>query len=149
MEISRSQSSNVFLSGTSTLPLERSLFLSSCVPHALLLEAFLAARVKVEFRSRQRFKLRLRAKASNTIRKYGFYEKDEWTPEESALAERLLADVARETWRQRRATGTQGQPDAWVWQDHAAAPLEELLGRAVARVKYESRLGSEGFPLGE
>jgi len=110
-------------------------------------EAFLAARVKVEFRSRQRFKLRLRAKFSNTIRKYGFYEKDEWTPEDSALAERLLADVARETWRQRRATGTQGQPDAWVWQDHAEAPLEELLGRAVARVKHEGVDESEAFRI--
>ena len=86
-------------------------------------EAFVAARVKPEFRSRQRYKLRLRAKASRTIRRYGFYERDPWTPEESALAEQLLAAVARETDRERRATGTARDPDAWVWRDHTEAPV--------------------------
>lgn len=64
-------------------------------------EAFAAARTKAEFRSRQRFKLRLRAMASRTIRKYGFYERDPWSREEAALAERLLAEVARETQNER------------------------------------------------
>ena len=48
-------------------------------------EAFVAARVKPEFRSRQRYKLRLRAKASRTIRRYGFYERDLWEPEEEGI----------------------------------------------------------------
>jgi len=100
-------------------------------------EAFVAARVKPEFRSRQRFKLRMLAKWSRTIRKYGFYERDPWTLEESALADRLLEEVSRETNRQRRATGTVRQPDAWIWPDHAEAPWAELLARAVARVVDE------------
>ena len=60
-------------------------------------EAFAAARVKPEFRSRQRFKLRMLAKWSRTIRKYGFYERDRWEREDSVLADRLLEEVSRET----------------------------------------------------
>ena len=77
-------------------------------------EAFLAARVKPEFRSRQRFKLRLQAKASRTIRKYGCYERDVWSSPDSDLAEVLLGKVQQETDRERRSTGTAADPDAWV-----------------------------------
>ena len=66
---------------------------------------FVAARVKAEFRSRQRFKLRLRAKASRTIRKYGFYERDVWEGADAGLAEVLLGHVQRETERERRGVG--------------------------------------------
>ena len=93
--------------------------------------------MKPEFRSRQRYKLRLRAKASRTIRKYGFYERDTWTPEDSALADGLLSNVVRETERERRASGTMRDPDAWVWRDHTEAPVEDLLGRAVAQAVHD------------
>ena len=106
-------------------------------------EAFVAARGKPEFRSRQRFKLRMLAKWSRTIRKYGFYERDRWEKEDSALAERLLDEVARATWRQRRATGTETQPDAWIWHDHVEAPWRELRDGAVARVVHEGVKESE------
>ena len=112
-------------------------------------EAFAAARTKTEFRSRQRFKLRLRAMASRTIRKYGFYERDPWTREDAVLAERLLAEVARETEKERRATGTLGQPDAWVWQDHAEAPVVELLERAVERLVHAGVVRDEAVRICE
>ena len=94
-------------------------------------EAFMAARVKPEFRSRQRYKLRLRAKASRTIRKYGCYERDVWDRRESELADGLLRRVQQETDRERRSTGTAADPDAWVWRDHSEAPVLHVLARAV------------------
>ena len=42
------------------------------------------------FRERKRFELRARARASRTLRKYGYCEADVWTGEEARIAGRLL-----------------------------------------------------------
>ena len=56
-----------------------------------------------------------------------FMKKDVWTRNDSELAEMLLGVVEQETERERRSTGTASDPDAWVWRDHAEAPLIDLL----------------------
>ena len=65
------------------------------------------------------------------------------------MAERLLAEVARETEKERRASCTLGQPDAWVWQDHAEAPVVELLERAVERLVHAGVERSEAVRICE
>ena len=42
------------------------------------------------FRERKRFELRQEAKASRTLRRYGFCEADVWTEEEADVAQELL-----------------------------------------------------------
>ena len=50
-------------------------------------EVFQQARDKAAFRSRRRFELRLQARFSRTLRKYGFCEADPWTRKEAVGAE--------------------------------------------------------------
>ena len=54
------------------------------------LEHFMKARNTVHFRERQRFELRQLARASRTLRKYGFCEADSWTSSEREDAALLL-----------------------------------------------------------
>ena len=53
-------------------------------------EVFQEAKWKPVFRARRRMELRLRARASWTLRKYGYCRADRWTPEEADLAQKLL-----------------------------------------------------------
>ena len=62
-------------------------------------EHFMKARRTQVFRARKRFELRQQARASRTLRRYGYCEADLWSAEERAAAEELLAGlkvVARE-----------------------------------------------------
>ena len=52
--------------------------------------AFQEAKYKEEFRLRQRYILRMEAKASRTLRKYGCCQADLWNQEDSGLAVELL-----------------------------------------------------------
>ena len=53
-------------------------------------EAFQRVRETATFHRRRRFELRLQARASKTIRKYGFYGTDRWTAEDARRAESML-----------------------------------------------------------
>ncbi len=90
-------------------------------------EVFQGVRETATFHRRRRFELRLQARASRTIRKYGFCEAagQQWSPEEKVWAERLLKklEVAREEQRAslkytgRRAYLPSGKndDDAFLW----------------------------------
>jgi len=71
-------------------------------------EAFEKAKWTEGFRSRMRYSLRMEAKASRTLRRYGFCALDRWTAEEAALAEELLKHVRAEGDLQRSAAGMGG-----------------------------------------
>jgi hypothetical protein len=90
-------------------------------------EAFEKAKWTEGFRSRMRYSLRMEAKASRTLRRYGFCALDRWTAEEAALAEELLKHVRAEGDLQRSAAGMGGDEDAWIWGD-SRPPIEEALG---------------------
>ena len=75
----------------------------------------------------------MEAKASRTLRRYGFCALDRWTAEEAALAEELLKHVRAEGDLQRSAVGMGGDEDAWIWGD-SRPPIEEALDRAVVEV---------------
>jgi len=96
-------------------------------------EAFQAVRDTPTFHRRRRFELRLQAKASNTIRKYGFFRDDRWSREDASRAEAMLKKLGTEREMQRsrvRPTGKRaylksGKPDddAYLWEgepDYAA-----------------------------
>jgi hypothetical protein len=96
-------------------------------------EAFEQAKCKEEFRSRERFELRLKAKASRTLRKYGNCTADAWGREEAALAKRLLGHMQVETARARRRAGLDGDEDAWPWDDVSVPPVDEQFQLALAK----------------
>ena len=80
---------------------------------------FQEAQYKANFRARRRFELRLRALASNTLRKYGFCEADLWSEVESVAASRLLQGLQSIGDDRSRRQGKQGDVDAWLWEDEA------------------------------
>ncbi len=81
-------------------------------------DEFQQAQYSPTFRMRQRFELRLRAKASTTLRKYGFCEADLWQEEEdTVLASRLLEGLQIIGDNRRRVHGKEGDDDAWLWFD--------------------------------
>ena len=94
--------------------------------------AFQEAKWKEEFRARQRYRLRMAAKASRTLRKYGFCAADPWNSEEAATAEALICHLQAEGELQRRASGRLGR-DAYVWPTDEP-PVSALMARAVDRV---------------
>ena len=53
-------------------------------------DVFQEAQWTAGFRMRRRFELGLQAKASETLRKYGFCSVDPWTQDEAEVAERLI-----------------------------------------------------------
>ena len=64
-------------------------------------EAFQAVRDTPVFHRRRRFEMRLQARASKTIRKYGFFREDEWSPEDASRAELMLKRLRDEREMQR------------------------------------------------
>ena len=81
---------------------------------------FQDAQFSANFRARRRFELRMRARFSDTLRKYGFCKADEWTSEEAAVAGALLAGLRSVGAEQRARLAVGGrQPDAnaWLWPD--------------------------------
>ena len=100
-------------------------------------DAFDKAKYGEEFRSRQRFKLGLRAKAAATIRRYGMYVKEPWDPVDAALAERLLSHVAALAAAERAAAGRVAAArvaDLYTWPwDSEEPPVAAVLAEAVDR----------------
>ena len=88
-------------------------------------EAFQGVRDTATFHRRRRFELRLQAKASETIRRYGFFAHDLWSEEEAVRAGALLKNLeaVREDQRAklkntgRRAYLSASRPDrdAYLW----------------------------------
>jgi exonuclease III len=97
-------------------------------------DAFEAAKWREEFRSRERFELHLRAKASRTLRKYRFCEEDVWTEREAMLANELLLHVESAASLQRRREGLDGDVDAWPWPDVDEPPVVVECAAAAERL---------------
>ena len=97
-------------------------------------DTFDQAKYKEEFRSRERYELRLKAKASATLRRYGFCAADPWEREEAAVAERLLGHMRVAAAQARRSAGLVGDDDAWPWMDVEEPPVDEQF--ALAPVSY-------------
>ena len=80
-------------------------------------ESFMKARRTPAFRQRRRFELRQQARASRTLRKYGFCEADLWEPEERKAAEVLLGRLETRAAAQRHGLKGQGRfldDDSWL-----------------------------------
>ena len=106
-------------------------------------EKFQEAQWKRNFRERRRFEWRLEAKASRTLRKYGYCEADAWTREEASVAESLLNLVAQDTRMRRMRLGKEGDPNAWCWDTEELPLEEELLRHAQELVRQEGLNGDE------
>ena len=107
--------------------------------------AFMKARRTLAFRERRRFELRQEAKASKTLRKYGFCEADSWTREEAAVASELLRGltiIAREQKQRLPGQGQRLDADHYLWGDQEPDYVGEL-AREVGRVVGDGRYGQE------
>ena len=96
------------------------------------------ARKTLAFRERKRFELRQEAKASRTLRRYGFCEADVWTREEAEVAEELLRGLRVSAQEQKERLCGQGRhadldEDRYLWGDQEPDYVGEL-AREVARV---------------
>ena len=85
-------------------------------------EVFQGVRQTPAFRRRVRYELRLQAKASHTIRKYGFCEAEgeQWSRDDSRRAEALLQKLTLEREQQRSRVlllGRHTDPDAFLWPE--------------------------------
>ena len=98
--------------------------------------AFMKARRTLVFRERRRFELRQEAKASRTLRRYGFCEADVWTREEADVAQELLRGlriVAEEQKERMPGQGRHLDTDSYLWGKQEPDYVGEL-AREVARV---------------
>ena len=98
-------------------------------------EHFMKARKTLVFRERKRFQLRQQARASRTLRRYGYCRADLWSAAERAAAEEMLKGlkvVAQEQAVRVGVGGAVGGPDTWLWGD-AEPDYEGLLAAEVAR----------------
>ena len=80
-------------------------------------EDFVKARKTLAFRERRRFELRMQARASWTLRKYGFCEADWWTPAERDAAAVLIDGLSKTAAQQRlglQAGGQRLDADSWL-----------------------------------
>ena len=101
------------------------------------------ARKTLAFRERKRFELRQEAKASKTLRKYGFCEADIWTREEAAVASELLRGltIAAEEQKQRLlGQGRRLDGDSYLWGTQEPDCVG-LLASEVARVVGDGVFG--------
>jgi len=81
------------------------------------------------FCERKRFELRTEARASRTLRKYGYCEADLWTGEESRMAAQLIDGlvVAREEQKLRLTkVGHLVDSDRWLWGDSSPDVVGEM-----------------------
>ena len=98
------------------------------------------ARRSLVFRERKRFELRQEAKASRTLREYGFCEADMWSKEEADVAQELLRGlsvVAREQKERLPGQGRHLDPDSYLWE-RQEPDYVGILAREVARVAGNS-----------
>jgi hypothetical protein len=99
-------------------------------------EHFMRARRTPAFRERRRFELRSEARASRTLRRYGYCDADLWSADERAGAEELirgLKTVASEQRDRMRSSGLRVDCDSWLWGDQEV-DYEGELAREVARL---------------
>ena len=99
-------------------------------------DTFMKAQSKPVFRARQRFVLRLEAKSSRTLRRYGFCEADPWTLEDAELADLLLRHLEGKAATEREALGMAGDHDAWPWKNEEP-PVARFMAAAVHEVGGE------------
>jgi len=95
---------------------------------------FMKAKNKKEFRERKRFELKMEARASWTLRKYGFCEADLWSGKEAGFAEDLLNGLKRIAEQQRdrlKSTGYFPDSDWWLWGDREPDYVSELKAQVV------------------
>ena len=101
-------------------------------------ETFQEAQYKPQFRTWQRCDLRMKARFSETLRKYGALgvpcAADVWEAAESAMARTLLDDLKRDGETQRASIRAQGQPDKYLWSSEGEPDFKEELRRACERV---------------
>jgi len=98
-------------------------------------EHFMKARRTPAFRERRRFELRMEARASRTLRRYGYCEADLWTAEERAGAQELLRGLkgVADEQRGRLRKDTRVDADTWLWGD-GEPDYEGELAAEVARI---------------
>ena len=95
---------------------------------------FMEARKKPAFRSRRRFELRQEARASRTLRRYGFCEADVWDADERESAAELLRGLQTIAGMQRHSPENHGRHidvDAWLWPGREPDFAGELAREAV------------------
>ena len=105
--------------------------------------AFMKARKTLVFRERKRFELRQEAKASWTLRNYGFCEADIWTREEAAVASELLGGLTTAAAEQKQRLLGQGRRldgDSYLWGAQEPDYVGQLACE-VARVAGDGRFG--------
>ena len=80
----------------------------------------------------------MRARASTTLRKYGFceVEGEAWTKDEAQIATRLLEGLQAIGEERRKGQWAAGDDDAWLWPDEPPR-LDELTEAQVARLVAE------------
>ena len=113
-------------------------------------EHFQKAQWTPNFRARKRFDWRLAAKASRTLRKYGYCKADLWETHEVELATKILSRLARDT-RLRRARLLRGREDddAWCWDDDNVPVEAEVLRHAVDLEESEGKACSGAQMIAE
>ena len=94
---------------------------------------FQEAQHKAGFRQRRRFELRLHAKSSNTLRKYGFCGSDLWAAADRELAIELLDALGAIGKDRALRMGLAADENAWLWPE-APPCLPDLLGLQVERL---------------
>jgi len=97
-------------------------------------EHFMKARKTPAFRSRRRFELRQEARASRTLRRYGFCEADLWSAEEREAASAMLSGLMLTAKERRNGLRDSGRPvdaDAWLWPEAEPDFEGELARQAV------------------
>ena len=99
-------------------------------------EHFMNARRTPAFRERRRFELKQEARASRTLRRYGYCEADLWTEQEASVADELingLRMIAKEQRRRLENSHRKVDPDTWLWGKDGPDCVAEL-GREVLRL---------------
>ncbi len=88
------------------------------------------------FRQRRRYELWMQAKASQTLRRYGFCEGDLWTAEERACAEAVLERLSARARTHAHRCGLMRNPadpldkDLYIWGPEETVPVSEWLAQA-------------------
>jgi hypothetical protein len=94
---------------------------------------FQEAQFKVKFRMRKRHDLRMRARFSETLRKYGFCAADTWTSIEAASADQLLVELSEVATSRRLNMGLSNDAsdmDVYLWSEAEPDFKSELLRAA-------------------
>ena len=98
-------------------------------------EHFMNARRTPAFRERRRCELKQEARASRTLRRYGYCEADLWIEQEASVADELINGL-RMTAKEQRGrlenSHRKVDPDTWLWGKDGPDCVAEL-GREVLR----------------